>query len=368
MSVRIQLDNPPPFYTNLDVISGRIILNLTSNENISAITVKLEGDSKTVLARPPGGQQNLNPSLVTQRDQRQGAAKEDHKLLYKSTQVFPSQGPMKQGASFMLRTGQHEYPFQFKMPFNNICWDPDFQIERPQTFKGGFYGQIPGCSHMKGTLPPSLTGFPGEAEIRYFVKVTVQRPSMFKENRRCEVSFKFMPIEPPRAPPSTNEVYGRRPYIFTNGAMQMLDSSVPKGEVDARLPNPVVLTCNKPVPLRLVLRNLNQVKKQVYLLFLQLNLIGSTQVRALDVARVETSSWVIMRADRLIVPIGKPGDEIGTETVIDQRLWDQIPLPNTVAPSFCTCNLMRKYELEVRVGLGYGTPGNIEVCYAEPCQ
>ena len=124
MSVRIQLDSPHSFYTNLDVISGRIILSLTSDENVSAITVKLEGESKTVLARPPGGQQNLNPSLVTQRDQRQGVAKEDHKILYKVTQVFPSQDPgsgMTMGVSYMLRRGQHEYPFQFKIPFNNVC-------------------------------------------------------------------------------------------------------------------------------------------------------------------------------------------------------------------------------------------------------
>ena len=180
LSVRIQLDNPPPFYTSLDVISGHVILSLTSDETISAITVKLEGESKTVLARPPGGQQNLNPSLVTQLDNRQGLAKEEHKLLYKIIQVFPSQDPgssMNTKVSYMLRSGQHEYPFRFKIPLNNVCWDPEFQVMRPEGFKG-FYGQVPHCTHVERTLPPSLTGFPGEAEIRYFVKVTVQRPSM----------------------------------------------------------------------------------------------------------------------------------------------------------------------------------------------
>jgi hypothetical protein len=99
-------------------------------------------------------------------------------------------------------------------------------------------------------------------------------------------------------------------------------------------------------------------------MFLQMNLIGSTEVRALDVMRVETSSWVIIRVNGLAVPIGSPGDEIHTETIVDNKLWDQVPLPNTVAPSFHTCNLTRSYELEVRVGLGYGTPGNIQVCLA----
>jgi hypothetical protein len=366
MSVRIQLDSPHSFYTNLDVISGRIILSLTSDENVSAITVKLEGESKTVLARPPGGQQNLNPSLVTQRDQRQGVAKEDHKILDKVTQVFPSQDPgsgMTMGVSYMLRRGQHEYPFQFKIPFNNVCWDPEFQLLHPEGFRGGYAGQVPHSTHIKTMLPPSLTGFPGEAEIRYFVKVTVKRPSIFKGNRRSEIGFKFMPIEPPRAPPTTNEVYARRPYMFKNLPPQIL-GNVPIGEVDARLPNPAILTCSEPVPLRLIMRNLNESKQQLYLMFLQMNLIGSTEVRALDVMRVETSSWVIIRVNGLAVPIGSPGDEIHTETIVDNKLWDQVPLPNTVAPSFHTCNLTRSYELEVRVGLGYGTPGNIQVCLA----
>ena len=39
--------------------------------------------------------------------------------------------------------------------------------------------------HVKKTLPPSLSGFPGEAEIRYFVKATVQRPAFYKENFRA---------------------------------------------------------------------------------------------------------------------------------------------------------------------------------------
>ncbi len=98
-----------------------------------------------------------------------------------------------------------------------------------------------------------------------------------------------MPIEPPRAPLTTNEVYARRPYIFNNNNIQVNESSMPRGEVDARLPSPAILTCNKPVPLRLVMQKYNEAKKQVYLLFFQMNLIGFTEVRALDVKRSELS-------------------------------------------------------------------------------
>ena len=38
--------------------------------------------------------------------------------------------------------------------------------------------------HVKQTLPPTLAGFAGQAQIRYYVKVTVQRPAFYKENFR----------------------------------------------------------------------------------------------------------------------------------------------------------------------------------------
>jgi hypothetical protein len=39
--------------------------------------------------------------------------------------------------------------------------------------------------HVKKTLPPSLSGFPGMADIKYYVKATVIRPQFYKENIRA---------------------------------------------------------------------------------------------------------------------------------------------------------------------------------------
>lgn len=49
MSVTILLDKPHTCFTNLDFISGRVILQIPYNETIAAIVVKLEGESKTRL-------------------------------------------------------------------------------------------------------------------------------------------------------------------------------------------------------------------------------------------------------------------------------------------------------------------------------
>ena len=61
MSVRIQLDRPHAHFTNLDQISGIIILQLVSPETISEITVKLEGESRSRLVGPANTRGTYDP-------------------------------------------------------------------------------------------------------------------------------------------------------------------------------------------------------------------------------------------------------------------------------------------------------------------
>ena len=53
------------------------------------------------------------------------------------------------------------------------------------------------------------------------------------------------------------------------------------------------------------------------------------------------------------VVIGSQADATGAEVVVDDRLWRGVTLPNTVAPSFETCNIARSYQLDIKVGLSY---------------
>lgn len=238
--------------------------------------------------------------------------------------------------------------------------------------------------HIKQTLPPSLNGFPGEAEIKYYVKVTVNRPQFFKENPRAIANFTFLPIEPPRPPQADGEAYARRQHQFLENAQSVAagkskktgffgdrkgsTSSIPvspqtptgagttpRFTVDARLPNPAILTCNKDLPLRLLVKNMSEREKNVYLQMLQIELIGYTQVRAHEVQRKESNSWIISSFSNMNIPLGSPSDPLGTEVPVNPEYWSDKPIPNTVAPSFQTCNMARFYELEVRIGLGYGS-------------
>ena len=100
----------------------------------------------------------------------------------------------------------------------------------------------------------------------------------------------------------------------------------------------------------------------IFVQTIQIDLIGYTKIRAHELARTETGSWTIASASNMKLPLGNPEEKGTKEYKVDSKLWDRVPLPNTVAPSFETCNLSRTYELEVKVGLAHGTQGRIKVC------
>ncbi|KAI9825028.1 MAG: hypothetical protein M1826_007106 [Phylliscum demangeonii] len=367
MSARIQLDRPHAHFTNLDYISGQVVLNLSSDEAISSILVKLEGESKTRLARPKTAYaEGQNSSKKTEL--------EVHKILYKVEEVFPSGEIKKQTSStagYTLPGGQHVYPFRFKIPFNNNC--PTSNSLFSSVNFSGVRMEIARDTdkHVKNSLPPSLTGFPGEAEIRYFVKATVVRPRFYQENHRAVSEFTFLPIEPPRPPDSGQETYARRQHQFPTGALAPRkkgllaafrppsppppDVVAPLFSVDVRLPNPSIATCNEALPIRVLVKRLSACLGAVYLQTLQIELLGFTKVRAHELQRTEYGSWVIVSLSNMGVKLGGPADAAGTEVVVDDVHWRNKPLPSTVAPSFVTCNITRTYQLEVRVGLAYGS-------------
>jgi hypothetical protein len=192
------------------------------------------------------------------------------------------------------------------------------------------------------------------------------------------VPLKFLPIEPPRIGNPNEETYARRQHqfskmprnaprkkssIFNRGTnpFREVETEPPRVSVDARLPNPSILTCNEPVPLRLMAKKLSDSPETIFLQMLQIELISYTKILAHDLTRQESGSWVVMSRSNMGLALGQPGDAAGTEWTIDPKLWGSLPLPNSVAPSFETCNIERSYELEVRVGLTHGTTGNMKV-------
>lgn len=62
MSASIHLDRPQPHYTNLDYITGKVQVHLSTETAIGGIQVKLEGESRTRLSGPRYPGQDLSVS------------------------------------------------------------------------------------------------------------------------------------------------------------------------------------------------------------------------------------------------------------------------------------------------------------------
>ncbi|KAL8808186.1 MAG: hypothetical protein Q9182_000250 [Xanthomendoza sp. 2 TL-2023] len=361
MSIRIQLNGSQSLYTNLDFISGNAILSLTRDETISSITVKLEGESKSRLMVEP---------LLRRRRDDVVIETEVHKVLYKAITVFPPehlQNPTR-ASVYTLHPGQHEFPFKFKFPFNNTCADRQATVVNI----AGLQMQAPASSdrHVKQTLPPTLHYFQDQAIIRYYLKATVVRPAFYKENFRTEYDFPFFPIEPPRSAPNKRESYARIQHQFApptptarspvkppslfrktsvpaDGTDPPLTPMTPPLHVciDARLPDPAVATCNEALPLRILVTKLNESPATVYMQLLQIELVAITLVRAHALQRTNLTSTVLTSKSNM----GMRLTERDKVVEIDNGLWKDIPLPNTVAPTFETCNISRTYQPELTV-------------------
>ncbi|KAI4208281.1 MAG: hypothetical protein LQ346_000161 [Caloplaca aetnensis] len=374
MSVRVVFDNHRPLYTNLDIIKGRAILSITKNETISEINVKLEGVCKTRLTNELEA-----PSTFGGRGRRPGGPDvidetEVHKILYKAIKVFPTQAVSHASPTsvYTLPPGLHEFPFEFKLPFNNACADARFTYVTVAGLQVKSAGNTD--RHVKKTLPPSLAVFNDQALIRYFVKATVQRPAFYKENFRTEATFQFFPIEPPWPPTGArSEVFSRvqhafapttstasprtakSPGLFRKPVASKVDDSTtlpspPQICIDCRLPNPAIIRCNLPLPLRILVTKLNESPATLFLQILQIELVAKTNVRAHHLTRDNLTTTIIVSKSNIRARL----TEVDRFMQIDNGFWRDIPLPNSVAPSFDTCNISRAYDLHIKVGLSYG--------------
>ncbi|KAL4743036.1 hypothetical protein BDV11DRAFT_179414 [Aspergillus similis] len=371
MSVAIHLDRPHKHLTNLDYLTGKVILTLQSETSVAGIQVKLEAESRTRLAGPKYPHNEHSDKKRTEL--------EVHKLLYKVTDLFPDPALVNTQSSpataWTFAPGRYEYPFQFKFPFNNSCNLHNSMLTNLNISGLKVEMAKQANRHVKRTLPPSLSGFPGMAEIKYYVKATVVRPQFYKENLRAITNLTFLPIEPPRTGNPREEAYARRQHQFASGpvpspkslfhrsskaSLRDLAASSLRVSAELRLPNPSILTCNEPIPIRILVKKLSESFETVFLQMLQIELISYTYIQAQDLKRTETGTWVIMSRSNMAMPLGRGGDSAGTEWSVDSNLWNRLPLPPSVAPSFQTCNISRNYELEVRVGLAHGTVGNLK--------
>jgi hypothetical protein len=221
--------------------------------------------------------------------------------------------------------------------------------------------------HVKQTLPPSLGGI-DDAYIRYFVKVTVNRPSFFARNHRQIIPFVFCPIEPPRPPPQNNQIFVRKKHTlalsakqqepgFLAGLFKKTPLSGNGGTIafEARLPNPPILVPTEPIPVTLYLKRVSGSEGVVYIRSVQIMLAMTTFIAAQGYRRELGYLMPILNVGNLnlTLPANKTEIMINAADLIQQNSQRAkgVTLPDTVPPSFRTCNIARKYSLVLQIGI-----------------
>ena len=113
--------------------------------------------------------------------------------------------------------------------------------------------------------------------------------------------------------------------------------------------------------MRMIVTKRGQSFQQLYMTSLQMELIGYTEIKAQYLMHKEVQSWIIVTLANLALPIGRPEDETGTDTILESATWDEYKIPEATHPTFKTCNIRRFYDFEVRVGFRYGAPNSLSV-------
>ncbi|KAI5284271.1 hypothetical protein KEM52_002981 [Ascosphaera acerosa] len=379
MSVHVSFDRQRLSYSTYDTVSGTVHVRLPVPTTVSAISVKLEGEANTTLA----------PNTGDRRKDKKNTASEVHKVLYYVQTVFPApeiQRCSAPGATWTISPGRYDFPFSFKLPYWAEC------IKNAQTHTNNFGDllldnnrDMYNNSHIRAQLPPSFNAPQDPAHVVYFVKCTVTRPAFYQSNYRALSRITLIPNENPRPEPSGDETYARRQYAFgtsvnrsrslaarlTRKGEPVVDSPGGSGDqpsfcVDARVPAPALLTCNRPVPLRVVLKKLNDSAAPLYLTSLDVELIGHTDMRARTMRRVDAATWSVVSHPQLSVCVADGNVTAGTEWELDPSYWNHAPVPDVVAPSFVVCNIARTYELQVRLGFANGPAGAPHVQVLNP--
>ena len=203
------------------------------------------------------------------------------------------------------------------------------------------------------------------ADRRYFVKVTVNRPSLFSRNLRHIVPFVFCPVEPPRPPAENSQIFVRKKHTLSVNQRSQESGifggifgkrSMAAGTVafEVRLPNPPILVPTEPIPMTFILKRDADSQGVVYVRTIQVMLGIKTLIAAQGYRRELGYLLPLVDVESLNITLRPNQNQI---TIHPEDLLQQdsnfkgLALPDTIPPSFRTCNIARKYTLVLYMGV-----------------
>ncbi|ORY75737.1 hypothetical protein BCR37DRAFT_383811 [Protomyces lactucae-debilis] len=371
MSLSVELkksETTASFFTNLDLIEGRIHLNLASSLSVSAIVIKLEGIAKSVCyTQPHHG-----------KSRARAPVQEIHKVLYLTDSVFPDP-QLKQtssASSFTLQEGKHSWPFSFQIPINNDCKQASRSqgqnalgaLLNGQSPMSSYDQQVDSYQHVQQILPPSLAGSE-DVWVRYFVKAVVQRPSKLSLNYRSYAPFLFLPIDRPRADEGASTAF----FVKRQHTLSILDDAKrPRGllgafqepkkrmsdtiAIEIRQPNPPTVVPGVPANIELlgyIETNFNDLS-DLRITHISVYFLATTRIKAQNLKRTLGGRLPVYATD-LNIPFKRAsGPTVPACHVHMARLPTPLIVATDCAPTFVTCNISRTYEFEFNITVQHG--------------
>ncbi|KAF2847219.1 hypothetical protein T440DRAFT_214905 [Plenodomus tracheiphilus IPT5] len=356
MDVSISLDNPQTTFINGETIFGNVIINCPHNVTVSKITASLIGESVLTLTDKSG--------LFMDWTQQ-----EKHRFVQESQVIAPyryvtedsRQTPMK------LAFGYHSFWFALQVPETPECSCPR---KSPVSHRDDKESTT---SHASKVLPSSMENLAKGVEVKYRIDIAVNTVrNMFKFTTKQSMAVNIWPIDsqapsvitmPPTAFPCVRatqaSIMGPPPapsYLPSDSSNAQRSVSIPTTAERAQilisasfLPE-CTLTRNRTIAMRLTIQKLNPYPSDILLQSFQMLLVGYTDICVGTTESTQMSSHTIQSLSNLNMAIFPAFEEVGMIHVVDSGLWEGKTLPGFMVPSFESCGLERRYELEVSMG------------------
>ncbi|KAH6621871.1 hypothetical protein C7974DRAFT_414556 [Boeremia exigua] len=362
MDVRLDIENNKSTFSSGEIISGSIKIFCSQTTTVSELTATLIGESTSSLTGAPG-------LLFSRREE------EKHTMIREVHKIFPSYLVSKPRKSRPLRleVGCHSFDFRLRVPRA-----PDCSTCPPDTPSGDDYQDDENLDNqtLARQLPPSTKGLQAGNEVAYRIDVSVITiRNMFRNRSVKSHPIDIWPIdvrllhrdhglEPtaaivkaratvlgpssmplPSCVRTQSDVLGLGPAeILITATLQPDFQLVRVPRIDEQSPS------HRGVKMDLSITKLNQHPQNLYLQSFQMLLVGYTDIRAGTATHGHMSFWTLQSLSNVGLQIFSASDPSGKQSKIDSRLWDNVVLDESVVPDFATCNLERRYELEILMG------------------
>ncbi|KAL4798789.1 hypothetical protein BDV19DRAFT_356148 [Aspergillus venezuelensis] len=358
MDVRIHLCKEPPVYSCEEDVAGYVIIDSDAQIDVSNISIELSGVATSRL--------------------RSGKVTESHELVRISEQLFP---PIKCAGSFSRAftapPGEHVFPFSIKLPQAAQCHRLTATYDQ-ETNKRYRYQQ---------RLPPSTGNSSSPEEIKYTLETTIRQDGLIRGTKKAsrDITLAGPSLLTFQLPAGHDPQSATKRITCNPDRLAPLLSPPTTYEVKATLLSGPLLNQGQPIPLAVELKGPRTTPgarfyhSDASLHDFQSMLLETTELRARGTSETNKQSIIIQTVSNLREPFlptsasaSAPDSDSDiaptSTTALNNQLWTRYTVPESLSPTFETCNISRSYTLTIRLGIKFGVDSTKIVEFQFPVQ